>query len=77
MTEFEFTTDRVYDGPQKIVVRVLEQNADDFGNIDATVEFHDTSRHIRARTLLLLTDGYNVHQLQHALMRAYDAGQYQ
>lgn len=77
MTKFEFTTDRTYDGPQRIVVRVLGQIADEFGNIDADVEFHDTSRHIRARALLLLPADYSAHQLQRALMRAYDAGQYQ
>lgn len=67
MDKFEFTTDRTYDGPQRIT-----------GTVVQTVEFHDTARHIRGRAWLpMMPENFTLPQLQRCLMQAYDANQYE
>ncbi len=77
--KFEFTTDRTYDGAQTIAVDVVSvSDADDFGFVDAVAVFTDKSRHITGRAnLILLPENFTALQLQHALMSAYDACQYE
>ena len=79
MTQFEFTTDRTYDGAQRITGTVTEVRPTDFPNfVDVVAEFHDTSRHIRGRVFLpMMSEGFTAQQLQHSLMQSYDATQYE
>ena len=79
MTDFEFTTDRIYDGAQRVTVTVENVTApDDFDCVDVTATFTDHSRHITGRAWLpMLPAQFTAHQLQRALMSAYDNNQYQ
>jgi hypothetical protein len=78
MTNFEFTTDRTYDGAQRITGTIVQIDDAGFaGMVDVTVEFHDTSRYIRGRAWLpMMPEGFTVPELQRSLMQSYDAGQY-
>lgn len=79
MKTLEFTTDRIYDGAQRITVTVENTTApDDFDSVDVTVTFKDHSRHISGRVWLpMLPAQYTAHQLQRALMSAYANNQYE
>ena len=75
----DFTTDRIYDGPQRITGTVLEVVPTDFPNlVDVTATFKDHSRHIEGKVFLpMLPENFTAHQLQRSLMQSYDACQYE
>jgi hypothetical protein len=78
MQVIEFTTDRVYDGPQRITVQVENIVFDIPGFADVTATFKDHSRHIAGRVFLpMLPESFTAQQLQRELMRSYDATQYE
>jgi hypothetical protein len=80
MQSIEFTTDRIYDGPQRITVKVERIVFDlDFpGFADVTATFKDHSRHIMGRVFLpVMPEKFTPQQLQRELMAAYDATQYE
>lgn len=79
MKTLEFTTDRIYDGAQRVTVTVENTSApDNFDLVDVTATFTDHSRHISGRVFLpMLRANFTDHQLQTELMRAYDATQYE
>ena len=78
--KIEFTTERTYDGPQRITVQVetIAFDADFPGFADVTATFEDHSRYIKGRVFLpVMPEKFTPQQLQRELMAAYDATQYQ
>ena len=70
---FEYSTGRIYDKPQVLLIKVEQQTTDEFGLIDLVATFVDSSRHIsgRVKTVLFKND-----LIGEAVLQAYDAGQY-
>ena len=73
-TPFEFRTGRVYDAPQILTITVENKTTDEFGLIDMTAKFVDSSRHISGRVDIVLMNEREL--IGEAVLAAYDAGCY-
>ena len=80
-THYEFTTDRHYNGQQRITVEILSRiesgDPDAVNLIDIRAKFNDHSRNIRGEvTLMFMHPHFTPRQLQDAVMLEYDTGRY-
>lgn len=73
MTQLEFTTGRIYDEPQVLVIIVEIKTTDEHGIADITATFKDASRHISGR---VTTIAFAPDRIGEAVLAAYDAGNY-
>ena len=77
--QIEFTTDRVYDGPQHVNVIVESTTKEEAfeGYVELVAVFTDSSRHITGRVVLpMMPQRFSNTLLEREVMASYDKGLY-
>jgi hypothetical protein len=73
MNTIEHATGRTYDAPQVLQITIEQQSADEWGIVDFTATFIDTSRHISGRVQSI---AFAPDRIGQSVLAAYDAGNY-
>jgi hypothetical protein len=74
MRNISFSTGRTYDADQVLEITVLDDLEDEFGLRDVSATFVDASRHIKGKLDVVV---FLDETIGEAVLKAYDAGNYQ